>query len=218
MFALTGLAAVAVGVVLVGLLHVVAVEVDPVRRTISQYALGPSRPLFDVGVLALSLGSVLVLAAAVRAGLVHRRSVAAVLMGVWAVALLVVVAFEKTNWAVGPSVGGSIHSAASFVAFLSLPLASIAIGRRGAPSGGKTLAAWLRWSGALALLLLAVVLGIIGTWIVTGVPVWNHLPLGLTERALALVEVSSVVVLGTSAYRAVALPAGAAASASVAVG
>lgn len=52
------------------------------RRTISEYALGEYRILFDAGVPALALGSVVVLGALVRAGLVRARSWPAVLL-VW---------------------------------------------------------------------------------------------------------------------------------------
>ena len=62
-----GLVGVGVAVVLVGLLHVVSAgRVSPVRRTISEYALGDSDWMFDVGVLGLAGGSVLVLLARVR--------------------------------------------------------------------------------------------------------------------------------------------------------
>ena len=76
-----GLVGTGIAVVLVGLLHVVAAEqVNPVRRTISEYALGDSDWMFDVGVLGLAAGSALVLLALVRAGIVAGRSVAAVLL------------------------------------------------------------------------------------------------------------------------------------------
>jgi hypothetical protein len=204
--ALAGLAGVGLAVVLVGLLHVVAPEVDPVGRTISEYALGGHRPLFDVGVLGLSAGSVLVLAAAVRARLLHRWSVPAVLVAVWAVALVAVVVFEKTNWAVGPSVSGYIHRYASLAAFASLPVAAVVIGLR-RRADAPYLAVWLRWSGTLALLLLAAIVVGVVIRVTTGAPVWQYLPLGLTERALALVEVSIVVVLGTWTQRAGTAPA-----------
>ena len=117
-----GLAAIALCAVLVGALHVLqAGRVDPVRRTISEYALGEHGWMFDVGVIGLAVGSVLVLLALVGAGLLGRSSTGAVALGVWAVTLLVVVAFEKANWSIGPSVGGYIHRYASLAAFVALP-------------------------------------------------------------------------------------------------
>jgi Protein of unknown function (DUF998) len=217
--AVAGLGGVALAAVLVGLLHVLASEVDPVRWTISEYALGDFRPLFDVGVLGLAAGSLLVLAASVRAGLLRALSAPAVLIAVWAVALVVVVAFEKTNWSVGQSLSGYIHRYASLVAFASLPAAAIAVGRRwrGDPDWGR-FAVWSRWSGALALVVLAALVGAVALRITTGMPVWQYMPLGLTERVLALFEVAAVAVLGTWAYRAVAPARAAAASAPVPVG
>jgi uncharacterized protein DUF998 len=74
-----GLVGTALAVVLVGSLHVVyAGDVDPVRRTISEYALRDLGWMFDIGVLALAAGSVAVLVALVRAGLVRWPSFAAV--------------------------------------------------------------------------------------------------------------------------------------------
>ena len=55
--AAAGLVGVALAVVFVGLLHVLyAGDVDPVRRTISEYALLPGGWLFDVAVVGLALG------------------------------------------------------------------------------------------------------------------------------------------------------------------
>jgi len=54
----------ALAVLLVGVLHVIDGDrVDPVRRTISEYALRDHGWMFDLGVLALAAGSVAVLVA-----------------------------------------------------------------------------------------------------------------------------------------------------------
>src|SRR5919112_4746950 len=77
-WALSGTALIAAGGVSVLALHVVALEeVDPVRRTLSQYALGRWKPVFDAGVLAVAFGSVAVLAALVRTNLARWRGAAA---------------------------------------------------------------------------------------------------------------------------------------------
>jgi hypothetical protein len=60
-------------------------------------------------VLGLSAGSALVRLALVRAGILRPWFGAAVLLVVWTVALVVVVAFDKANWSVGPSMGGYLH-------------------------------------------------------------------------------------------------------------
>jgi hypothetical protein len=191
-FASLGIAGAALATVLIGALHVIAAaQVDPIRRTISEYALGDYRWMFDAGVLGLAAGSALVLVALVRGGLLRWPSGGAVLLGLWVVALLVVVAFEKTNWSVGPSLGGTIHRYASLVAFVSLPVAAIAIGRR----GSGPFAVWSRWLGAISLLWLSTILLAIALWPLTGVPWWQFLPLGLVERGLAITEVAAVTVL-----------------------
>jgi hypothetical protein len=190
--AAVGLVGTALAVVLVGLLHVLdADQVDPVRRTISEYALRDHGWVFDTGVLALAVGSVAVLVALVRAGLVRWPSSAAVGMVVWAAGMVAVVAFEKTNWSVGPSVGGVIHRYASLVAFLALPIATLVATR------GRDGAAWPRLLAIAALTWLAATLSGVVLRPFTGVPWWQFVPLGIMERGLALTEAALVVALAT---------------------
>jgi hypothetical protein len=204
-----GLVGTALAVVLVGSLHVLyAGDVDPVRRTISEYALRDLGWMFDTGVLGLAAGSVAVLVALVRAGLVRWPSFAAVGMIIWAAGMGAVVAFEKTNWSVGPSVGGMIHRYASLVAFLALPIATLAAtrGRDGAAWPGLLAIAALTWLGAP--------LSGVGLRPFTGVPWWQFVPLGIMERGLALTEVAVVVALAIWAgSRSARVEAGAALSA-----
>lgn len=202
-WALSGTALVAAGVVAVLGLHVVAAEIDPVRRPLSQYALGPWKPVFDAGVLAVAIGSVAVLAALARARLVRLRGAAATLMAAWSACLVVVVAFEKIDWSVGPTPAGYVHRYASLLAFLCLPVAALALGR-----AWRTDARWGRfatatcWLGAVALAWLAPILLGFVLRPLTGVPWWQFVPLGLFERGLALTEVATVVVMGMWAARA----------------
>jgi hypothetical protein len=200
-----GLAGIGLSVVLVGALHVVATEVNPVRRTISEYALGEQRWMFDTGVLGLSVGSVLVLLALVRAGLLHRASAGAVALGVWSVALVVVVAFEKTDWAVGPSLGGTIHRYASLVAFLSVPVAALALGARWrGDAGWGRFATASRVLGVVALAVLGAIVVRIALRDLPGVPWSQILPFGLAERALAITEVATVALFARWSLRATA--------------
>lgn len=198
-----GLGAVALCAALVGSLHVLAPQVDPVRRTISEYALGEFGWMFDVAVVGLAVGSVLVLLALVGAGLLGRWSGGTLALGVWAVALVLVVAFEKTNWSVGPSVSGYIHRYASLAAFVALPVAALAVGRRwrAHPRFGRYAAA-TRLLGVLSLgWLSTIVLGVVLRPL-TGVPWWQFVPLGLVERGLAVTEVAAVLLFGVWAWRA----------------
>jgi Protein of unknown function (DUF998) len=129
--AIVGIAGALTAVVVIGALHVLpgAARVDPVRRTISEYALTDDGWAFNLGVVALALGSLAILVALVRARLTTAFSPGVLLGAAWAAALLVIVLFPKHNWAVGPSTNGSIHRAASVVAFLCLPVAVILLTR-----------------------------------------------------------------------------------------
>jgi hypothetical protein len=213
-FATLGLVGVGLAILFIGALHVVAPDVSPVRRTISEYALGEYRWAFDTGVLGLCVGSALVLVALVRAGLLAWPSPGSVAFGVWPAALVVIVVFEKTNRAVGPSVGGVIHRYASLVAFLSVPVAALILGRR-----WRDDAAWGRFAtvartlGVLALVVLGAIIVRIALRNVPGVPWSDIVPLGLSERVLAIIEVAIVAVFGlwslrpVTASRAVEAPA-----------
>ncbi|MCP3800822.1 DUF998 domain-containing protein [Allokutzneria sp. A3M-2-11 16] len=171
--------------------------INPVRRTISEHALGPNRMLFDLALLLLAAGSLAILAALVRGGLVRFRSVGAVMLGLWSAGLTVVVLFPKHNWAIGPSLSGDIHRVGSLVAFLSLPVAVLLIARR-----------WLRderWSGharraralgVLAVLSFAPIVYVLVYASAVGGAWWQVLPLGVIERVLALCEVVAVIGVG----------------------
>lgn len=193
----TGLAVLAL--LLMGLLHVLppSNRVSPIRRTISEYALGANGWLFDLGVLALAAGSALLLIGLVRTRVLRTGSAGSMFLGLWAVALVVLVVFEKTNWSVGPSVGGVIHRYASLVAFLSLPIGALlaaAAGRRDAR--WQRQASLTRWSALVALLCFSPLLYAIAQSFVTGVSWWRVFPLGALERLLGFAEVAIVLVLG----------------------
>ena len=202
-WALSGALLVGAGVVTVLALHVLAPEVAPLRRTLSQYALGPWKSTFDAGVLAVAAGSAAVLTALVRTGLVRRRGAAAGLLAAWSACLVVVVAFEKIDWSVGPTPTGYLHRYASLVAFFCLPAAALALGRawRGDARWSR-LAGWTRWLGLAALAWLAPILLGFVLRPLTGVPWWQFVPLGLFERGVALTEVAAVLVMALWAARA----------------
>jgi hypothetical protein len=198
-WALAGTVLIAAGVVAVLALHVVTFdEINPVRRTLSQYALGSWKPVFDAGVLAVAAGSAAVLAGLVRAGLVARRRTAIALLAAWSVCLVVVVAFEKIDWSVGPTPTGYVHRYASLLAFFCLPAAALALGRAWR---GHALARVTWWLGVASLAWLAPILLGFVLRPLTGVPWWQFVPLGLFERGLALTEVAALVVMGVWAAR-----------------
>ena len=101
-----------------------------------------------------------------------------------------VVAFEKTDWSVGPSLGGTIHRYAGLVAFRALPIATLVATR-----GRDGVAAWPRWLAVAALTWLGAILSGVVLRPLSGVPWWQFLPLGIMERGLALTEVAVLVAL-----------------------
>jgi hypothetical protein len=189
----------------VALLHVVppSAYVNPVRRTISEYALLDNGWVFDLAVLTLAAGSIAVLVALVGARLVPATSVGAAALLLYGVSMAGVVAFPKHNWAVGPGVNGDIHRVAGLVGFVSLPVAALLVGRL-----WRRDARWRAYAytaaalGTLSLLCFSPIVIAILTEPWTGVRWWRAVPLGAVERALALSEVATVLALAWWAVRA----------------
>jgi len=200
--ATVGTAGVALSVLLVTALHVVVgpARVNPLRRTISEYAFSEYDWMFNAGVLALAVGSAAVLVALVRTGLVPAASTAAALLATWSTALVLVVAFEKIDWSVGPSLGGYIHRYSGLLAFTSLPVAALLVARCWRRDPRERRYATTTWW--LALASLAWLLPMIGWFVLRSTGVRLPVPLGLMERGLALTEVAAVLALGWWATRA----------------
>jgi len=191
------------GVVLMLALHVMPPtnEINPLRRTISQYALGPNKWIFDVAVLLVALGSALAFAELIRRRLIRPLSAPVVLGALWTLSLLVVVSFTKTDWTVGPSVGGMIHRYASVVGFVSLPLAVLLVVRRVFPDSAGWRAAARVFAG-LALGVLGLLFFAVLRMAAGGGPWWLFMPLGLVERTMALSAVAAVAVVVLGLTRA----------------
>lgn len=174
------------------------------RRTISEYALGPYRRAFDTGVALPAPGSPAILAVLVRRGVTRWNSVGALAFAAWSVGLaLVVVVFPKDDWALGPSVSGSIHRFGSMTAFIALPVAAVLPARP-----------WLRdatWGaharrtfglGVLSALAFSPIPYAIAVNALVGTSWWRVIPLGCVERLPVLTEVVAVLVLGLWAIAA----------------
>ncbi len=160
------------------------------RATISEYVYTDGGWAFLTAVLALAIGSGLLLAGLIRAGVVAPLSVGSVLMSLWVIGLLGVAAFPKHNWEIGPSTSGSVHRMATLLAFVSLPPAVLAIARR---HRGARSAVWLAY-GSLGWL--GVLFGAIAVGMVTDLSWWRIIPLGLVERGIVAFEVGAVIALG----------------------
>jgi hypothetical protein len=207
-----GYLAVGTGLLLLGLLHPLAAgRVDPVQQTLSEYAFGTHGWMFDLAVSLLSVGSGVLLLALLAARVLSWPSVGGLALLVWVIALPVLVAFEKADWSAGPSVSGYVHRYACLAAFVALPLAARAVGKRwrGDPVFGRA-AAWARLlAGASFGWLAVIVLGML-LYPLAGLSLWPYAPLGLLERGLGVTEVAALLLLGSWAWRASALgePAG----------
>lgn len=204
--AVAGLGGVLTAPILIGYLHLITPldEVNPVRRTISEYAFGETGWVFDTAVLALAAGSVAALVALVGTRLVPITSWGSVALLLWSVALTAVVIFPKRNFALGST--GTLHRVASVTAFLALPLAAVLIAwawRR--DPRWRRYATWTLRLGVLSFLCFSPILLAVVLEPVTGVRWWRAIPLGAVERALALAEVLTVMVLGLWAVRATSM-------------
>ncbi|MFE5706230.1 DUF998 domain-containing protein [Rhodococcus koreensis] len=177
--------------------HAIVVTGSRLESTISAYGLGSGRWIFTIAVLLLAAGSAALLVALVGRRLARWRSGAALAMALWIVGLVVLAIFPKQDWSQPESLSGSIHRAASALAFVSLPAAAVLLARpwlrhrSHAVHARRTLA-----SGALAVASLTPLFYAIGVAIATEAKWWNVIALGHSERVLALSEVAILVVIG----------------------
>ncbi|MEU3766797.1 DUF998 domain-containing protein [Amycolatopsis keratiniphila] len=184
---LAAVVSVAGGALLILLLQVLPAtsDISPVRRTISEYALSENKWIFDVAVLLVAFGSAIGFGALIRRKHLPALSAASVFCALWTVSLVVIVAFPKNNWAIGPSTGGTVHRIASVVAFVCLPLAVWFAAKAVFPSSPARRAV-TRVLAVAALAWFGVILGAIVVSMNGGEPWWRAIPLGLVERAMAL--------------------------------
>jgi uncharacterized integral membrane protein len=198
-FGWAALALVALGVLLILLLHVLppSNQVNPVTRTISEYALGANRWIFDLALFALAVGTVGVLAGLVRAGVARAFGAASLLILTWAVCLVLLVVFQKYNYATdnGVGLGGRIHRMATLVGFLSLPVGALLV-----PGGDgmrtRRARRWTRTASVVALLSFGPLCWAVAQGLLTGVAWWRVFPLGAVERLMALTEMAVLAALG----------------------
>ncbi|WP_434446117.1 DUF998 domain-containing protein [Lentzea sp. E54] len=196
-----GSLAVAATVAMVGMLDL---TVGSLRRTISEYALGDYRPVFDIAVVLLAVGSLAILTALVHKGLTKWRSAGSLALVLWSAGLFLVVVFPKTNWAMGTNeISGSIHRFGSMLAFVSLPIAIIALARPWLKDSvwGRH-ARWTMLSGVVSVVAFMPILYAIAMGVVSDVRWWRVFPLGYIERILLIAEVGAVLVVGLWAIAA----------------
>lgn len=199
-------------IMLAGTLAVLALHVvpptsatSPWRRTISEYAYSSLGWVFDAGVVAIAVGTLLIAVSLWLTRTVRVASLGSLALLAWSVSLVVLVIFPKHDWSVGPSSHGSIHRVASLVAFISVPIAAIAIARHRAgrlrPPARTALVMGVVSAGWLSCLVGAFLLAP-----VTGTPWYRMFPLGLMERGIAVFAVAALFALGWLAVRAARVP------------
>gem|GEM_PF-1012709 len=195
--AMLGLAALGGAAILIGVLHLLPLTagISSVRQTISKYALTDVGWMFNAAVIATAASSGAVFFALLLTRQATWRSIGLLFGGLWVAGLLVIVAFPKHNWAIGPSMDGQVHRIASVVAFLSLPIGVMLLTRRRAGTAGRRSARATFWPGAASLAWFSPLIVAMLMAPRTGTPWFRAIPLGLIERGLVITEVSAVVAL-----------------------
>jgi hypothetical protein len=162
-------------------LHFLQPKSNPLKEAVSYYVHGHGGTLLTAGLLALGLGSLLLLAGPLGGGSFAGRAFLAT-WGVGAVLGGIFPADPPGNWDKPPSTPGMIHAGAAMIAFLALPIGALLL--RG-PLGKVIPAA--RPLAVAAAVSLAVFFASLAPAIVTSGPPWM---LGLTERALLALYVA----------------------------
>lgn len=201
--AVVGLFGLLTGTLSILTLHVIppTTQVSPLRRTISEYAYTSLGWVFNSGVVAISVGSLLIAASLWSSGTLRGSSGGSIATIGWGVGLLLLVVYPKHDWSVGPSGHGTVHRIASLVAFICVPIAAIAIGRR-RTGRLRSPARWAIVFGGVAFGWLACILGAFTIGPMVGTPWWLVFPLGLMERGMALFGILAMFAVGTLAARA----------------
>ena len=198
-FGWAGLTLVVLGVLLILLLHVLppSSQVNPVTKTISEYALGANRWIFDLALFALATGTVGVLVGLVRARVTRAFGAASLLVLTWAVCLVLLVVFQKYDYAAdsGVGLGGRIHRMATLVGFLSLPVGALLVSGGDGPEARRA-RRWTRTTSVVALLSFGPLCWAVAQGLLTGVAWWGVFPLGAVERVMALTEMAVLATLG----------------------
>jgi hypothetical protein len=166
---------------------------DPLKLTISDYAVSDRGGAVDAAMVVLSLAS-LALLVGLHTVRVAVRALPASLLLVWIGGLLTSAVIPTDPIGAQMSVAGLIHRYASVSAFVSLPSAAILLSRR--------LHRDIRWgaiSGTLRLLATASAVGLLVMLYVTFPG--GHVLLGLVERLLITVEVGLLIVSAVRLYR-----------------
>lgn len=191
----------------IAVLHVIAPSrsLDPLSRTISEYALLSDGWIFDWSVILLAVSSVVILVAMMLREMVSGRSWGAVMTLVWSIGLIGLVVFPKQGFGPDPSVAGRVHWTWTLIAFFSLPIGAYLMSRRHRVIAGR----WPTWAVRLSMVSggwFLVLAGQTALSALTPIQAWRVV--GLVERALSLTEMAVVVLLGIWVIHDSRLPTG----------
>jgi len=170
---------------------------DGLRRTISEYGLGPQAWVFTAAVVLLAAGSIAALVTFVRHGLLKLFSGTSIALTLWTLGMIVIAIFPKQDRSMPSSMSGQVHRLASLVAFISLPIAAFLLAKAMARKHEWT--AFVRRTrilGALSVVMFSPLVYSIVVGVITGTAWWRVLPIGYVERGLLLAEVLTVLVIG----------------------
>lgn len=166
--------------------------------TISAYIYTDYGWAFQACMVALIIGSAALLGGLIVTGLAPPRSTGTVLLALAVVAMVAILVFPKTNWAVGDSTHGQIHRLASITAFLAGPIGIMLLTRRSARRHCRHPAATAAfWLAAGALAWLTPLLVAAANMLAGGRPWWRVVPLGLMERGIVFTEIAAMIAVAT---------------------
>jgi hypothetical protein len=166
---------------------------DPLKLTISDYALSNRGVTIEIAMVALALGAPALLAG-LRAVGVAIRGLPAVLLSIWSVGLLLAAIIPTDPPEVTTlSTAALIHRYTSVAAFVALPIAAAVIASR-FPGMGR------RMVSAVRRLCVACALGVALLWYVAFPG--GRVMMGLVERSLVGVEIAILMVLSFGILRA----------------
>jgi hypothetical protein len=192
--------AVAGGSVMIGLLRATPVRIDPITQPLSMYALTAAAWLFDCGVSAVALGVGILLLALVRSGRVTGLSVESIALLLCSAGLVTLLVFPDRNPHGTLSAVGWTHWVASVVAFGTLPIAPVLLGRRHRRTAGcSALPGIARLLALVAMALLAVF--VIGSALQYTLSIPVSRIGGAVERCLAAAELATALLIGLWAWR-----------------
>ncbi len=193
--ALVGTGGVLLSVLGIGLLHVMppSRSLDPLSRTISEYALLPDGWIFDWGVVVLAVSSAIILLALTVREIVAWRSWGALMTLVWSVGLVGLIVFPKQGFGADPSIAGRVHWTWTLIAFFSLPIGTCLMCWQHRGLAGR----WPRWAVRLSMVAGGWFMVLTGQTILSALtPIQAWRVVGLVERGLSLTEMAVVVMLG----------------------